>query len=129
MSRKANGVKNVLSKPEMRDRLDKLVKKYKSTLQTRNLGLYNQVREETIRVWLNEMLSIFGWNIKDTSFVLQEFILRGEERRRLHDINSTHLRPDYILIWLLQYGRWQQAHSTQSHGCCILPTQTSYLFR
>ena len=35
--------------------------------------------------------------MQNTNYVLQEYVLRGEEHRRLKEIDSTHRRPDYTL--------------------------------
>ena len=91
----------MLTKDEMKAKLAKLVHDYNTTIR---LSKYNSsltgkdlISEETIRGWLNDMLAIFGWDVKDTTYVLQEYVLRGAERERLKDIHSKHRRPDYIL--------------------------------
>lgn len=58
-------------------------------------GRLDLTSEETIRTWLNEMLSIFGWDVQDTSQILQEKTLTKAEKERLKIIDSTHTQPDY----------------------------------
>lgn len=58
-------------------------------------GRLDLTSEETIRTWLNEMLSIFGWDVQDTSQILQEKTLTKVEKERLKIIDSTHTQPDY----------------------------------
>ncbi|MCE5293987.1 MAG: hypothetical protein LLF94_05180, partial [Chlamydiales bacterium] len=74
--------------------LAELISRYRSETAKTNR---NEITEETIRTWLNEFLYIFGWNVQNTNHVLQEHILKGEERARLDEISSPHKRPDYIL--------------------------------
>ncbi len=54
--------------------------------------------EETTRAWINQMLDIFGWNVKNTNHVLQEVSLESAERITLNKIGSTNTRPDYTLM-------------------------------
>lgn len=54
--------------------------------------------EETIRTWINQMLTVFGWNVRNTNHVLQEIPLETIERTALNDIGSTNTRPDYTLM-------------------------------
>jgi len=72
--------------------LKALIKKYNNY---KNQGKLNLSSEETIRTWINELLAIFNWDVKDTSAVLQEKILSKEEKAKVHAINSTSTRPDY----------------------------------
>jgi type I site-specific restriction endonuclease len=44
------------------------------------------------------MLLIFGWDVRDTRQVLQERKLGKQFLARLEEIDSTHSRPDYILL-------------------------------
>ena len=53
---------------------------------------------QTIRTWLNEFLMIFGWDVQNTTQVLQEHVLRGIQYQRLQEIHSPHRRPDYTLL-------------------------------
>lgn len=54
--------------------------------------------EETTRTWINQLLSIFDWDVRDTREILQEKTLSIESKMKLKKINSTHNRPDYTLI-------------------------------
>ncbi len=83
-----------MNKTEAKNRLDALIQKYNSSVRVQDR---KNVSEETIRTWLNEMLAIFGWNVQDTSQVLQERILDDDLKQKLKSIDSTHTRPDYIL--------------------------------
>ena len=91
----------MLSKAEMQSKLFDLIQNYKKLIRISkyadDLRANKSISEETIRVWPNELLAIFGWDVKDTAHVLQEYVLRGDEHYRLKEINSTHRRPDYIL--------------------------------
>lgn len=77
---------------ERKSRLAELVAKY---LQFKELGRLNLSSEETIRMWLNDLLEIFGWDVRDTSQILQEKVLSPAERERLRGIGSQNIRPDY----------------------------------
>lgn len=77
---------------QRKERLQALVERYQSFKQNGRLDLSS---EETIRTWINELLSIFDWDVMDTSQILQEKVLSQEERNRLEEINSTSTRPDY----------------------------------
>ena len=76
-------------------KLHRLIQKYNSTTR---IAKHSDVSEETIRTWLNEFLAIFGWDVQNTTQVLQEHVLRGAQYKRLRDINSPHRRPDYTLL-------------------------------
>lgn len=56
------------------------------------------ISEETVRAWLNEFLGIFGWNVQDTSQVLQEKIVSRKQKEKLGTIHSEHTKPDYTLV-------------------------------
>jgi type I restriction-modification system DNA methylase subunit len=72
--------------------LIELIEKYNELKKTRQVGLSS---EETIRTWLNELLAIFDWDVKDTSQILQEKVLSKTEKEKLKLIGSTNTRPDY----------------------------------
>lgn len=82
-------------KKTAKTKLEKLIQRYNAT--TRKVE-HRDVSEETIRTWLNEFLSIFGWNVQNTTQILQEHVLRGAQYKRLREINSPHRRPDYTLL-------------------------------
>lgn len=77
---------------QRKEQLTDLVQRYLTFKEDGRLDLSS---EETIRTWINEFLSIFGWNVMDTSQILQEKVLSKEEKKRLEKINSTSTRPDY----------------------------------
>ena len=60
-------------------------------------GELNMASEETIRTWINQMLAVFGWDVRNTNFVLQEVPLEVAERNALNEIGSSNTRPDYTL--------------------------------
>lgn len=56
------------------------------------------VSEEKIRSgFLNKLLEIFGWNLSNINEVIEEKKLQGIARTRLREIDSIHVKPDYIL--------------------------------
>lgn len=61
-------------------------------------GELEMASEETIRTWINQMLAVFGWDVKNTNHVLQEVPLEIAERVALNEIGSTNTRPDYTLM-------------------------------
>ncbi|MBD80684.1 MAG: type II deoxyribonuclease [Crocinitomicaceae bacterium] len=77
---------------QRKEQLASLVERYQSFKREGRLNLSS---EETIRTWINELLSIFGWDVMDTSQILQEKVLSTEEKRRIGEIGSTSTRPDY----------------------------------
>ncbi len=78
-----------------RERLSALIEDYKRVV---DVSSREKVSEETVRTWLNEFLSVFGWDVRNVSQVWQEAVLDERNRRRLESINSTHKRPDYTLL-------------------------------
>ena len=46
-------------------------------------GNLNNASEATIRTWIDELLSVFEWNVQDTHQVLTERTLDKEERHKL----------------------------------------------
>lgn len=67
-------------------------------LQAKINGNLNNASEATMRTWIDELLSVFGWNVQDTHQVLTERTLNKEERQKLKAIGSTNVRPDYTLV-------------------------------
>jgi type I restriction-modification system DNA methylase subunit len=81
-----------MNSQERKQRLAALLDEY---LRFKAEGRLDLTTEETIRVWLNQFLEIFGWDVRDTSQILQEKILSKQEKSRLKEISSTHTTPDY----------------------------------
>lgn len=82
-------------KETVKSNLSDLIQKYNNTIRDSN---HKDISEETIRTWLNELLSIFGWDVQNTSQVLQERILGKQQIDKLNQISSTHKKPDYTLL-------------------------------
>lgn len=61
-------------------------------------GELEMASEETTRTWINQMLAVFGWDVRNTNHVLQEVPLEITERAALNEIGSTNTRPDYTLM-------------------------------
>ena len=83
-----------MNKNEAKETLAILIQKYNSSVRNQD---HKNISEETIRTWLNEMLSIFGWDVQDTSQILQEHVLDEDLKKKLKSVDSSHTRPDYIL--------------------------------
>lgn len=81
-----------MSSEDRKIELGELIAEYQSFKETGRLNLSS---EETIRTWLNRLLEIFGWDVRDTSQILQEKVLSQQEREALREIGSTSNRPDY----------------------------------
>ena len=77
----------------IKDKLILLIQEYKNKVGDKGSTL----SEEMVRSWINELLLIFGWNVKDRDYVLQEKILDKDSKERLSEINSSHKKPDYTL--------------------------------
>ncbi len=80
---------------ELKDKLAELVGRF---LNDRKNGKLNDASEETIRAWINELLSLFGWDVRDTHQVLQERTLDKSKREKLKSIGSSNIRPDYTFV-------------------------------
>jgi hypothetical protein len=81
-----------MSSEERKKQLGELIAEYKSF---KKVGKLDLTSEETIRTWLNHFLKIFGWDVRDTSQILQEKVLTKKEKEALKEIGSTSIRPDY----------------------------------
>lgn len=88
-------IDNEPNKDQVKSRLMNLIEKYNRFIQSANK---KTISEETIRAWINDMLSIFGWDVQNTHHVLQERKLNKEFLARLEEIESSHSRPDYMLL-------------------------------
>lgn len=78
-----------------KDKLQALVERYQNAKI--NGQLVNS-SEATMRTWIDELLSVFGWDVQNTHQVLTEHTLGKAERQKLKDIGSTNIRPDYTLV-------------------------------
>lgn len=72
-----------------------LIKRY---LAAKANGLLRNASEETVRMWINDMLKVFGWDVNNTRQVMQERTLERSEREKLHGIGSRYVKPDYTLM-------------------------------
>lgn len=81
-----------MSSEQRKHRLTELIAEYNAF---KTAGKLDLTSEETIRSWLNQLLEIFGWDVRDTSQVLQEKVLSKLEKEKLQAIGSTNTRPDY----------------------------------
>ena len=61
-------------------------------------GELDNSSEETIRMWINDFLLLFGWDVRNTHQVLQERKLCKTSRDKLREIDSTNVKPDYTLV-------------------------------
>lgn len=86
---------NVSEKKLAKQKLRELIERYKKTVKGKDR---KKISEETIRTWLNEFLAIFGWNVQNTSQVLQERVLSDQQIEKLAQIKSSHKKPDYTLM-------------------------------
>ncbi len=60
-------------------------------------GKTDNSSEETVRNWIDDLLYIFGWDVKNTFEVIQSKKLSQNEIEKLQGINSSHDFPDYTL--------------------------------
>lgn len=67
-------------------------------LEAKANGSLENSSEATIRAWIDELLSLFGWNVQNTHEVLTEHSLGKAEKEKLQAIGSTNTRPDYTLV-------------------------------
>lgn len=81
-----------MSSAQRKQRLTELIAEYNKFKKQGKLDLTS---EETIRTWLNELLEIFDWDVRDTSQILQEKVLSKAEKEKLKGIGSQNTRPDY----------------------------------
>lgn len=75
--------------------LSSLIKRYQ---EAKDNGQLQNASEATMRTWIDELLSLFGWDVQNTQQVLTEHTLNKTERIRLNEIGSTNTRPDYTLV-------------------------------
>lgn len=79
----------------IKDKLQDLVNRYQTA---KNKGQLQGASEATMRAWIDELLSLFGWNVQNTHQVLTEHALGKDEKKKLQEIGSTNTRPDYTLV-------------------------------
>ena len=79
----------------IKDKLRDLVNRYQIA---KNKGQLQGASEATMRTWIDELLSVFGWNVQNTHQVLTEHTLGKDEKNKLQEIGSTNTRPDYTLV-------------------------------
>lgn len=79
----------------IKDKLQNLVERYQNA---KDKGQLKGASEATMRTWIDELLSLFGWNVQNTHQVLTEHTLGKEEKEKLQKIGSTNTRPDYTLV-------------------------------
>lgn len=84
-----------VNKEILKLKLADLIDRYNNTIRQKS---HKDISEETIRTWINELLSIFGWNVQNTAQVLQERVLSIQQIKKLNQINSIHKKPDYTLM-------------------------------
>lgn len=77
------------------DELCALVERYQ---KAKDNGQLQNASEATMRAWIDELLSLFDWDVQNTQQVLTEHSLSQTERSRLHEIGSSNTRPDYTLV-------------------------------
>lgn len=77
------------------DELKSLVNRFRKAKAN---GQLLNASEATMRTWIDELLSVFGWDVHNTHQVLTEHTLTQAARDRLHGIGSSNTRPDYTLV-------------------------------
>ena len=97
-----------MDKNESKKKLSELIELYNNKIGINGSDL----SEEMVRSWINEFLSVFGWDVKDNDFVLQEKILDKTSETRLKEINSKHKKPDYTLALLKNKKAFLDAKKT-----------------
>ena len=77
-----------------KEKLQELVNRYQYAMDN---GQLIKASEATMRTWIDELLSVFGWDVHNTHQVLTEHTLGKNEKEKLNKIGSTYTRPDYTL--------------------------------
>lgn len=80
---------------ERYEKLEALIKKYH---EYKSKNPKNEMSEEATRVWINDMLEIFGWDVHNISQVVQEQMVDDQQKNKLETIDSKHSKPDYTLV-------------------------------
>ncbi len=78
-----------------KEKFRRLVERFRDA---KDRGQLQGASEATVRTWIDELLSVFGWDVQNTRQVLTEHTLGKEEKEKLHRIGSTNTRPDYTLV-------------------------------
>ena len=78
-----------------KEQLQDLVEKYQ---EATNKGQLLNASEATMRAWIDDLLTVFGWDVRNTNQVLTEHSLSKEEKNKLKEIGSNNTRPDYTLV-------------------------------
>ena len=78
-----------------KNKLIDLVQRYQAA---KSAGQLDNSSEATMRTWIDELLSVFCWDVHNTQQVLTEHTLGRSEKEKLRDIGSTNTRPDYTLV-------------------------------
>ena len=63
--------------------LGSLINRYQ---EAKDNGQLQNASEATMRAWIDELLSLFGWDVQNTQQVLTEHTLNKTERARLTEI-------------------------------------------
>ncbi|MGL5625359.1 Eco57I restriction-modification methylase domain-containing protein, partial [Cetobacterium sp.] len=82
---------------ERKEKLKQLIEKYNS-IKLENSEMKKISSEEFYRVWINEFLKIFNWDVKNLNHVIQEKKIEKKSQEKLNKIGSTHIKPDYTLV-------------------------------
>lgn len=80
---------------EPKDRLKALIEKYNKYKSEKKS---EEMSEESTRSWINEFLEIFGWDVLNVQQVQQEKIVDENQKEKLEEIASNHIKPDYSLM-------------------------------
>lgn len=80
---------------ERYENLKNLINKYKKFKKS---NANSEMSEEMTRVWINDFLEIFGWDVHNLSQVIQEKTVSEQQRERLEQIKSSHSKPDYTFV-------------------------------
>ncbi len=78
-----------------KEKLQDLVARYQCA---KDKGQLQNASEATMRTWIDELLSVFGWDVRNTHQVLTEHSLGKDEKEKLNLIGSSNTRPDYTLV-------------------------------
>lgn len=80
---------------DSKEKLKDLIQKYQ---QYKAASKSAELSEEETRSWINQFLGIFDWDVLNTKQIKQEKIVDEDQKMKLARINSTHTKPDYLLV-------------------------------